>query len=197
MAQRKLTIKATDITRDLRSGMTVSQLMGKYTISLEALRFIFRKLLTTRVITKDELDTHTTLYRDTAGLKGVRKWLRTTTTFPVWIYDSANLFAIGHLLNISEKGVCVKDVEAALGETRNFVVRSGAFGESHAFVFQARCRWLDTPIFSQRKWVAGFEIVKISSLDSGMLRNLIHYIQDLDIERRINASIQATFGHFR
>jgi hypothetical protein len=195
MAQRKLTIKASDITRDLRSGMTISQLMGKYSISQEGLRLLFRKLLNAGVVTKEELDTHVTLYRDTAGLKGVRKWLRTTTTFPVWIYDSANLFATGHLLNISEKGVCVKDVEAVVGEPRNFIVRSGLFGESHSVVFESRCRWVGTELSSERKWVAGFEIVEISNLDSGVLRNLIHYIQDLDIERRINASMQATFGH--
>ena len=85
------------------------------------------------MITKDELDTQVSLYRDTDGLKGVRKWLRMSTIFPVRIYDSGNLFATGYLLNISEKGVCVKGVEAVVGETRNFIVRSGAFGEGHTF----------------------------------------------------------------
>lgn len=194
MAQRNRTIKVDDIVRDLRSGMTVSQLMEKYRISLSELRFVFRKLLNAELVTKDELDTRVTLYSDIAGLKGVRKWLRTTAAFPVWIYDSANLFATGHLLNISESGVCVKDVEALVGETRNFIVRSGAFGESHAFVFEGRCRWVDTELLSERKWVAGFEISNISNLDSAELRKLINHIRDLDFERRIDASIQATFG---
>jgi hypothetical protein len=194
MEQRNRTIKVADIVRDLRSGMTVSQLMETYRISPAELRLVFRKLLNAELITKDELDAHVTLYRDTAGLKGVRKWLRTTTTFPVWIYDSGNLFATGYLLNISEKGVCVKDVGSVIGETRNFVVRSGAFGESRTFIFEGRCRWVGTELSPERKWVAGFEISDISHLDSEELRNLINHIQDLDIERRIDASIQATFG---
>ena len=61
-------------------------------------------------------------------------------------------------------------------------------------VFEGKCRWVKTELLSERKWVAGFEISNISNLDSAELRNLINHIQDLDIERRINASIQATFG---
>ena len=146
------------------------------------------------LITKDEFDSQVTLHRDTAGLKGVRKWLRTTTTFPVWIYDSGNLLATGYLLNISGKGVYVKDVEVVVGEIRNFIVRSGVFGEGHTFVFEGKCRWRDKMLLSEKKCVAGSEIIDISSLDTGELRKLMNYINDLDIERRINASIQATFG---
>src|SRR5271157_1222861 len=112
MQQRKRTIKANDIIRDLRSGMTVSQLMDKYKVSLKALRFVFRRLLNAGAITKDELAAQAALYRDTADLKGVRKWLRKTATFPVRIYDSGSPFATGYVLDISEKGVCVKGLEA-------------------------------------------------------------------------------------
>jgi hypothetical protein len=194
MPQRKRTIKANDIIRDLRSGMTISQLMDKYRISLKALRFVFRRLLNAGAITKDELAAQEGLYRDTSDLKGVRKWLRKTASFSVRIYDSGSPFATGHVLDISEKGVRVKGIKTGAGEVKNFIVRSGAFGEGHAFVFKGKCRWVTTEQLSDKECVAGFEITEISSLDSGELRKLIRYIDNLDLDRRINESVQATFG---
>jgi hypothetical protein len=186
MPQQKRTIKAADIIRDLRSGLTVSQLVDKYNISLKALRFVFQRLLNAGVMTKEELNALAALYRDTADLKGVRKWLRTTTTFPVRICDSGNPFSTGHVVDISEKGACVQGIEAVVGEVKNFVVRSGAFGQGHAFVFEAKCRWANTKQLSDKKWVAGFEITNISSLDSGELGKWIRHADDRNLERRIS-----------
>ena len=193
MEQWKRTIKVADIIRDLRSEMTLSQLIDKYEISLKALRFVFRELLNAGAITKDELATQAGLYRDIADLKGVRKWKRTTTNFPVRIYDSGNPFATGYLVDISEKGVCVKGIEAVVGEVKKFVVRSGAFGQGHAFVFESKCRWVNTEQLSDKEWVAGFEITDISNLDSVELRKLIRCIDDQHLERRISESMRITF----
>ena len=63
MLQQKRSIKAADVIRDLRSGMTACQLMEKYRISITGLRLIFRKLLDTGVITNDELNTQVALYK--------------------------------------------------------------------------------------------------------------------------------------
>jgi Mor family transcriptional regulator len=171
--EQKRTIKGKDIITDIRSGMTISQLIAKYRFSLKALRAVFRKLLDAGALTKEELDTQKELYRDTVDLKGVRKWLRIPTAFPLRIYDSGNPFATGYVRDISEKGVCVEGIEATVGETKSFIVRSGAIGSGHAFVFEAKCRWVNTEESSGKKWVAGFEITSISSLDSKELRKLI------------------------
>ena len=116
-------------------------------------------------MTKEELDTQKALYRDTVDLKGVRKWLRIPTTLPLRIYDSGNPFATGHVRDISEKGVCVEGIEATVGEIKNFIVRSDAIGAGHTFVFEGKCRWVSSEESSGKKWVAGFEITSISSLD--------------------------------
>ena len=173
MLQRKRTIKSADIIRDLRSGMTIPQLMEKYKISLKALRFVFQRLLNAGAMTKEELDTQKALYRDTVDLKGVRKWLRTPTTLPLRIYDSGNPFASGHVRDISEKGICVEGIEATVGEIKNFIVRSEAIGAGRTFVFEGKCRWVNSEESSGKKWVAGFEITSISSLDFKELRKLI------------------------
>ncbi len=194
MLQRKRTVKASDFVRDVRSGMTLSQLIHKYQMSLRALRFAFRKLSDVGAMTKDELAGQAGLYRDTADLKGVRKRPRTTITFPLRIYDSSSPFATGYVLDISEEGVCVKGIEAAVGEVKNFVARSGAFGQSQTFVFEGKCRWVNKEQLSVKEWVAGFEITNISSLDAAEIRKLIRSIDDHHLERQINRSIEDTFG---
>jgi hypothetical protein len=175
MAERKRKIRAGDIIRDLRSGMTIAQLTDKYRFSLKVLRFVFRRLLNAGAITKEELDAQAALYKDTVDVKGVRKLIRAPTAFPVRIYDSGNPFATGFVRDISEKGVCVEGIEAAVGEIKNLIVRSGAFGEGHTVVFEGKCRWVNVEESSGKKWVAGFEITSISGLDSVELRKLVRF----------------------
>ena len=173
MAQPKRTIKAGDIIRDIRSGNTVSQLLAKYGVSLKTLRIVFRKLLNAGAMTKEELNSQKALYSNTVDLKGVRKLLRTITTLPLRIYDSGNPFATGYVRDITEKGVCIEGIEATVGEVKNFVVRSGAFGAGHTFVFEGKCRCVNKEEPSGKGCVAGLEITSISSLDSAELRRLI------------------------
>ncbi len=156
--QRKRKIRANDIISDVRSGLTVSQLMDKYRFSLKVFRFVFRRLLNAGALTKDELQAQTALYTDTTVLKGIRRWIRKTPVFPVRIYDSGNPFATGYVRDISEKGVCIEGIESGVGEVKNFIVRSGAFGEGHTLVFEGKCRWVNPEQSPVKKWVADFEL---------------------------------------
>ncbi len=192
--QPKRTIKADEMMGDLRSGMSVSQLIDKYNISLKSLRFVFQSLLNAGVMTRKELNAQAALYRNTADLKSVRNWLRTSTTFPVRVYDSGSSSAMGCVLDISEKGVCVKGIGTFVGEVKDFIVRSGAFGHDQKFVFAGKCRWVNTKKLFVKEWVAGFEITDISTPDLAELRKLIGYIDNQYYERRASESLNATFG---
>jgi hypothetical protein len=88
----------------------------------------------------------------------------------------------------------VKGIEAAVGEVKNFIARSGAFGQSQTFVFEGKCRWVNKEQSSVKEWLAGFEITDISSLDSAEVLKLIRSINDHHLERQISQSIQDTFG---
>ena len=88
----------------------------------------------------------------------------------------------------------MKGVEAVVEENRAFVLRSDVLGGGHTLAFEGKCRWVDTDLLTETKWVTGFEITRISRLDSAELQNLIRHIQDVDFQRRINESIRATFG---
>ncbi len=142
------------------------------------------------MITKEELNAQAALYEGTADLKGVRNWLRTTTTFPARIYDSGSPSATGCILDISEKGVCVKGIETVVGEVKDFIVRSDAFEQAQKFAFEGKCRWVNKENLSPKEWVAGFEITDISILDLAELRKLIGYIDD----RYLSESLEATFS---
>lgn len=169
---RKRKIKAARIIGDIRSGMTVSQLMEKHGISARDLHIVLRKLLNGRAITQDELGGDTALYREAVGVKGIRQWLRQATILPVRVYDSADPSAKGSVRDISKKGVCIEGIEGSVGEVRNLILRSGAFGQGHTAVFEAKCRWANRDETFGRKWVAGFEITSISSLDARELEKL-------------------------
>ncbi len=58
-------IKAGDAVRDIRSGMTDSQLMDKYGLSAKGLQSLMRKLLEAKAITPAEIEQRSALYHDT------------------------------------------------------------------------------------------------------------------------------------
>ncbi len=64
----KRTINANEIVRDVRSHMTVMELMAKYKLSARGLDSVMRKLLELHLITQAEFDWRPTGYEDTVIL---------------------------------------------------------------------------------------------------------------------------------
>jgi len=169
----KREIKAKDVIRDIRSGMTTSQLIEKYRFSAKGLRLIFRKLLEASVMTRRELNSLSTLDQNPEGVEGVRRAIRKTSPFPIRIYDNAHPFATGYVRNVSETGVCLEGIKASAGDVKSFIVRSGSSHRTDALVFEAKCRWVRTEGKAVNGVVAGFEITDISNLDAQTLRRLL------------------------
>jgi hypothetical protein len=169
----KRVIKAKDVIRDIHSGMTTSQLIEKYRFSAKELRLIFRKLLEASVMTRDELNSLTTLDQNPEGAKGVRRAIRKISPFPVRIYDNGHPFATGYVRNVSEKGVCLEGIEASVGDVKGFIVRSGTSDRPDVLVFEAKCRWVRKEGKAVNGVAAGFEITDISNLDAQTLRKLL------------------------
>ena len=57
-------IKARDAVRDIRSGMTDSELMEKYGLSAKGLQSVFLKLLEAKAITHAEMNQRRAIYHD-------------------------------------------------------------------------------------------------------------------------------------
>lgn len=169
---QKRTIKAKEILNDIRSGMTPAQLINKYRFSTKSLRLIFRKLLEANIISKSELDDIRPLYHCSIDIR-LRRLPRRRLIFPVKIYEEGNPFKAGIVRDISERGVCIQGIEAAMGDVKNFIIRTGFFGEMSTLVFEAKCKWSRVENNSRREIVAGFEITNISSLDSKELKKFL------------------------
>jgi PilZ domain len=167
-------VRAVEVIRDIRSGITAFELMKKYRLSSSGLRQLFRKLVQAKVITTDELDTHAGLYEGGGSLEALRRSPRTRITYPLDIYDGGNPFKGGRVLDVSQNGVRVEGVRATPGEEKTFLVRLGGITR-RSFVFEAKCRWANRPENEGAKWVAGFEITSITNLDLELLRELLRH----------------------
>jgi len=170
-AKRK--IRARDFIGDIRGGMTTSDLMGKYRLSPNGIRRIFRQMVDAAAMTKVELESHAALYEEDQEKKGVRQFPRKRITSPLAIYDEGDPFKEGRVLDVSERGVCVEGVEAEVGQSKTFMVRLGGLSQSGTLVFEAKCRWVNNREADLKKRLAGFQITGISSLDSRQLQNLL------------------------
>jgi hypothetical protein len=167
----KRRIGAKELINDIRVGMSASGLMAKYRLSTKGLRTAFRKLVEVDAMSHEELSNLKSLYD--ASAEGLRQFERKPMKFPVKIFDGGDPFKSGLVKDISEKGLCVREIEAGVGEIKSFIIRLGSFGDSSTIVFQARCRWVKKSNVSGKTQLAGFEIIDISSLDFGHLNRLI------------------------
>jgi hypothetical protein len=167
----KRRIRAREFINDLRVGMNVSGLMDKYRLTTKGLRTALQKLVEVDAMSSGELSNLKSLY-DVSG-EGLRRFQRKPMKFPIRIFDGGDPFKSGSVKDISEKGLCVREMEARIGELKSFIIRLGSFGDSSTIVFQARCRWVKKSSVSGKTQLAGFEITDISSLDFGTLNRLI------------------------
>jgi PilZ domain len=167
----KRRIRAREFINDLRVGMDVSGLMAKYRLTTKGLRTAFQKLVEVDAMSSEELSDLKSLY-DASG-EGLRRFRRKPMKFPIKIFDGGDPFKSGSVKDISEKGLCVREIEARIGEEKSFIIRLGSFGDSSTIVFQARCRWVKKSSVTGKTQLAGFEIIDISSLDFGQLNRLI------------------------
>lgn len=154
-------IIGTDLTRDIRAGMSDSELMEKYGLSAEGLRFTLQTLIDTQVISLDEMYNTTSSQSDTVFVDNMRESPRYFFAVVVEIYESKQPEIRGNLSNITEKGIATEGIKARKGDTKVFVIPTEGFPEVERIVFEAECRWAKQEEHTG-EWSAGFEITKIS-----------------------------------
>ncbi|MBI5250350.1 MAG: PilZ domain-containing protein [Desulfomonile tiedjei] len=166
-------IKAARIVRDIRSGMTPSQLMSKYRISQQGLHDALTKLVTHKLLQKRELSDKPSLYRDSEVLHQIRRLPRTQVRFPLQVWDFGQPYSNALIRDISEKGLCTVGISSLPDKSLLLQLRSGQFDDWNTFGFQATCRWIST----RDELLAGFEITMISEEGLGQLRSLIRTLE--------------------
>jgi hypothetical protein len=155
----KRQISATKFVRDLRSGMTLSELMDKYSLAPRELDGILRQLKQT-LANPSHLYGRSPSVRSGIGIEGIRFRRRHSVGLPVSVHDLADPGIPGQLQDISERGLGIQGIEAKPDEIRTFVVWSHEFFAINQFRLVAKCRWT-TPTRDERKCLSGFEIISV------------------------------------
>jgi uncharacterized protein (DUF433 family) len=172
-------IEARDIVEDIRSGMTDSELMKKYDLSSEGLRFALQKMTDTQVIALKELYATSSSAHDTVFVENMRELPRHHLAMAVDIYEAKRPEIKGMLSDVTEKGIGITGMAARIGETKTFVIPAGDFIEADPILLEARCQWAEEER-DTGDWLAGFEIIRISEKCLDDLRRFIQSLPFFD-----------------
>lgn len=177
-------ISARDFVRDFRSGMSDRQLASKYQLTPDKLERVYGKLLEAKAITAEELEAHRKKppscpypqIKSDFRIAG-----RDKLDFPLPVYEKSDPEIRGFVLDVSVKGLRVKGIEAAVGETKTLVIPAHEVFHVNAIEMEAVCRWATTEGLS-REPMAGFEIL---NLIQGDMEELQMLIRSLPLEDRV------------
>lgn len=171
----KRSIKARDVIKDIRSGLTDSQLMEKYQLSEGRLKHVFEKLVDAKALDESEIRDRVTLAQESTSGRSARRMSRGYLMFSIPVYDTDNIEIEGWLVDLNQTGLQVSGIEAAVGDSRSLLIRADEFVDVYPFGFDAKCRWVE-PDETQGVLNVGFEITGISSWGLQELRKLISLV---------------------
>lgn len=174
MAEKRK-IMAKEIINDIRGGMTDSELMDKYRLSIKGLQSIFRKLEAVKAIKPSELYGRFPGFDDTIEVDQVRRQLREYLELSVPIHEMESPEKKGSVRDISTKGIGTRGIKASPGEAKTLVINPVNLFSIDPFSVEVVCRWVrrDGP---NRDYLGGFEITAISEEARQRLRDLVSKI---------------------
>lgn len=171
MLSRK--VIAVEVLRDIRNGMSRSELMEKHRISFPGLQGIVSVLVESGAIGRDELYGYFDSQSEEAVVPELdRKHDRAYADGNTLIYEISRPEVQGMVLDISEEGVRTIGLEAEVNDIKTLVVLGDAFSDAAPFEFEVICRWSTRDEFTGTS-IAGFQIIEISQEDSLQLQKLI------------------------
>ncbi|MEW6112103.1 MAG: hypothetical protein AB1664_08225 [Thermodesulfobacteriota bacterium] len=157
----KPVINGYKMIRDIKAGLTDAEIMEKYKLSYKGLQSVFRKLVDAKLIRPSQLYGRSTEYEDTADIGDYRHMDRVYLEVNLPINELGSAEKVGLVRDLTERGICVKGLEASANESKTLVIQTDELFAVPQIVFQAHCRWAkkDGAI---DEWSAGFEITEIS-----------------------------------
>ena len=172
----KRKIKAKDIVNDIRSGMSDSQLMEKHELSYKGLQSVFKKLVDANAIRPRELFNRApSAGDDTADVTSIRLVPRDFVEVPLPICDADDPKNIGTITDVTEKGIGIRGIRVATGETKTLVFFSDRLFPVGPFALQAQCRWVKNGN-GNGQIESGFEITNISETSSQQLKKIVEWV---------------------
>ncbi len=173
---QKRVIKAKDVVNDIREGMTDSQPMGKYGLSVKGLQGVFTKLVQAKTILPEELfDRAPVLAEDSVTVDYIRMDPRQKLEITIRVSDAIDPRQVGILRDLSLVGIGVRGIETRRGEVRTLTVEASQMLPVDNFSVEAVCRWVKRRR-SEGIVDAGFEITGISAEDKKQVNKLIKFM---------------------
>ena len=171
----KRKIKASEVVRDIRAGMTNDDLMEKHGLSWDQLLNIFHKLIDAKVMSQTELAFHMPSTRSAVTGAQVRQLSRCYPPVVLRIYDLDDLTRDLTVKDLSEKGVHVVGIKTAVGRKASFLIQAIEFPDIDPLTFDAQCRWTKTEANQTGELTcdAGFEITEIDKSAQEQLLKII------------------------
>jgi len=167
----KRSIKAREIIRDVRSGLTETELMKKYRLSSGRLKSVLERLVEAKILEESELQSRIVLAQESTGTRAMRSRTRGYLLFSIPVYDTDNLEVEGWLIDIEEQGLQTNGLKAEVGEVKSLLIRSDEFVDVYPFGIDAECRWVE-PDEAEGNLSAGFRIISITPWALQQLRKL-------------------------
>jgi hypothetical protein len=172
----KRTIKAKDIVNDIRNGLTDSQLITKYGLSMKGLQGVFTKLVQAKAIMPEELfDRAPVLAEDSVTVESIRMDPREKMEITIRVSDAADPKQVGILRDLSLAGIGVRGIEAQRGEVRSFMVQASHIFPVDSFCVNAVCRWVRRRR-SDGTIDSGFEITDVTPESKKQLQEFIRLL---------------------
>ena len=181
----KRTIQAKDIVQDILSDKTDLELMEKYKLTSRGLQSIFSKLAAAGMVTPEQISARTPAFDDTVNIECVRLTPREKLVFPMPVYPAETPSARGIVHDITELGVGVTGIFAAVGETHAFVIPADEFFRVPPVRFTALCVWAG--VDDERGVpLAGFKVIEVHEGDLGRLQLLIQSLTRVQVSDRLD-----------
>jgi hypothetical protein len=160
---------------DIQSDFTDEELMEKYQLSAAELRRRLLQLINSNAVRAAAVYWRPILY-DYEVSDDDR---RTTPRYPLELLLPVRELgsqepASGFLMDINEKGGCVKGMNPNLGEKVTLRIEPGTLVPADEIIMDVAFRWVQR--VADADFLAGFQILTISERDSILLRKLIRVI---------------------
>ena len=187
--RRKRKISATQVVRDIRSGITQEELQEKYKIALHRVEKLFKRLVAANAVTESELAERYPSYKEAiAGINQSRN-RRVLLPFELIVYDITTS-SIGLLRDISETGLRVAGINCNVGGERTFQLSVDIFMEADPVLIVAKCQWVKVRGKTTKHATAGFEITDISDDDRMVLKTFVELLSVLKSDHFYNDDME-------
>ncbi|MFH1117491.1 MAG: ATP-binding protein [Pseudomonadota bacterium] len=180
---RKIKIKAGEVVKDIRSGMSDSDLLNKYGLKPEGLNHVFREILNSRTISADEIFTRYSSEDGTKVFEDRRSSQRHSIDFALPICDRARPDTRGMVHDISEAGLRVRDIEAWPDEVKILEIFPQDLLMTPPVAVEARCCWMRGGTHTWR-FDGGFQVLRVVEGNFEELLVLIRCLSADDFDLR-------------